>query len=310
MATINTAKAQGVQAVTALIDAFHQRLAASTQSLASSRCLSHADLFALVLQARDACDSPVLRRYSGIRLIELLQDAAVVQPIPLTPAPAKKTVRLYAIGSNPIATIPPAELLQAHVPSGILCYFTAIDLHALSTQPAPHHHIARTAAPKQKTAPSQETPSSDSPLPLGVAEFLVEGVTCYLTRRDSSNLLGTQRRRLNPYCVATVTTLEQTLLDCLHRPHSCGGPSVVFEAWETGLKRTTTEKLLALARRIGDSTLLRRAGYMIEHYGSDTTALPEMKRLTEDFFAADTTPTLLPGIPYEHIDATWGLRTP
>lgn len=305
-------KQEGIQATAGLIDAFHDRLAASRQSLPSARCVSGSKLTSLALEARAALGSSILRKHSGAQLIRLLEDATVIRSIPLQPAPSKRSLKLYSIGFDPAgSTIPAAELLQAHVPDGVLCYFTAIELHGLSTQPAPHYHIAvkRTADPKRKDSFPKELASSDKPLPLGTLEFSAEGIGYYVTRRDPTNLLGVQRRQLNPYCVVRVTNLEQTLLDCLHRPHSAGGAAVVFEAWEQGLARTTPEKVLALAATLDDKTLLRRTGYMIERHAPQSGAIEEAKRLIGNI-PQETLPTLLPGLPYQRANRAWGLRTP
>lgn len=310
--SIKKAKEEGVLATAKLIDAFHDRLAASRQSLPSVRCLSLSRLIELVLEARETVDSTILRECPGIQLIQLLEDAAVIRALPLEPAPSKKRVKLYSVGFDPArSTIPAAELLQAHVPDGVLCYFTAIELHGLSTQPAPHYHVAlrRTADTKHKAPLPKEFPSSDRPLPLGTLEFSAEGIGYYLTRRDPTNLLNIQRRQLNSYCVVRVTTLEQTLLDCLHRPHSAGGAAVVFEAWEQGLMRSSPEKILTLAAKIGDKTLLRRTGYMIARYAPQSKVLQEAKRLIGSS-PQEVIPTLLPGLPYRHTNEEWGLRTP
>ncbi|WP_157511091.1 hypothetical protein [Frateuria sp. Soil773] len=312
MKTLKEAKGEGVLATAKLIDAFRDQLAASRQSLPSVRCLPHSRLIELLLDARETVDSTILRECPGTQLIQLLEDAAVIRAIPLQPASSKKSVKLYSVGFDPTAaTIPAAELLQAHVPEGILCYFTAIELHGLSTQPAPHYHIAlkKAADPKRKVPLPKVSPSSDRPLPLGTLEFYADGVGYYRTRRDPANLLSVQRRQLNPYCVVRVTTLEQTLLDCLHRPHSAGGAAVVFEAWEQGLTRSSPEKILTLAEKIGDKTLLRRTGYMIERFAPQSDSVQKAKRLIGSI-PQDAMPTLLPGLAYQHANREWGLRTP
>ena len=56
------------------------------------------------------------------------------------------------------------------------------------------------------------------------------GCRRYTTRREAHRVVGVQTRYVNEKSRYRVTTLEQTLVDTLHRPHSCGGPAVVFEA--------------------------------------------------------------------------------
>lgn len=313
MQTSAVARGEGVQTTARLIECFLDFLAASRQSLPSVRCLYHPTLIGILDAVREMVDSPTIRGYSGARLIQLLEDSKVIREIPVERGVSARNPRLYSVGFGPsAAAIPAAELLQAYVTDGVLCYFTAIELHGLSTQPAPHYHVARFRAATSGRANSahQEASTSDRPPPLGTLEFTAEGIGYYRTSRDRSNLVGIQRRQLNPYCVVRVTNLEQTLLDCLHRPRSAGGPPIVFEAWERGLERTTPEKLLALAVTIGDEAQIRRVGYMVERFAPLSPVIQDARRLIDGFKRQDSYPTLLPGIAYSHENGKWGLRTP
>ena len=44
-------------------------------------------------------------------------------------------------------------------------------------------------------------------------------------------------RAYGPRAQIRITTLEQTLLDSLYKPFLCGGPEVVFEAWQDAVDR-------------------------------------------------------------------------
>ena len=45
-------------------------------------------------------------------------------------------------------TIYPLELLQAYLPDGVVCYFSAINYYELTTQVVAHHHVARLNPPR------------------------------------------------------------------------------------------------------------------------------------------------------------------
>lgn len=313
MTKVAIVRQEGIDAAASLIDAFLKELKSAAKALPSSRCISFTALRRLVQQAQNAADIPTFRAYSGTRLVTLLEDAAVVHPIPLTSAPDARSIRLYAVGADiDPASIPIAELLQAYLPRGVLCYFTAIELHELSTQVTPHHHIAmrRTSKPRPMVAVATNFPVTDLPLPLGSLLFQVGDLPCYRSNRDSTLLRSTERRQLNPHCVVTVTTVAQTLLDCLHRPQSAGGPSVVFEVWERGLARAKPDRIIKLAKDIGDDTLMRRAAYMIERSMPDAPVVADLERLIATQPMSDAIPTLLPGMAYHHINEKWRLRTP
>ena len=44
----------------------------------------------------------------------------------------------------------PLELLQAYLPDGVVCYFSAINYYELTTQVVAHHHVARLNPPRAK----------------------------------------------------------------------------------------------------------------------------------------------------------------
>lgn len=306
---------QGIQAAAALIEAFGEVLCSSKSSLVSSQCLSRPELVDLATKARNETNISLLRKYSATGLIKLLEDAAVVRAVPLTPLnPKVRPDRLYMVGlATPVEALDAAELLQVHVPQGILCYFTAVELHGLTTQPIPHHHVARLRKNVQPPIPAvtAESSAEDRAFPLGSPQFAVAGLTYYLTQRDPTGLRQTQRRQLNPCCAVTVTGLEQTLIDCLHRPNSAGGAAVVFEAWDAGLKRTTPERLIELAHKIGDPLLLRRIGYMVTQLQPDAPILRSLReQVSTHVHALLVLPSLLPGIPFRHEDSVWGLCIP
>jgi hypothetical protein len=303
----------GLRAARAFIEAFREAIQASRGKLGSSRCISHATLLTLAAIAHESVETPALNESSGSRLIQLLQNAGVVRPIPLENATPKKKVRLYAVGFDAIeSTIPPAELLQAYVAEGILCYFTALEIHGLTTQPAPHYHIAtlRKTSTPSSPPPEHRAKNSDRSPPLGSAQFFSEGIGYYLTRREPRNLIGVQRRLINPFCTVKVTTIEQTLLDCLHRPRNAGGAAVVFEAWGEGISQIDPSKVLDLAMQINDTTLVRRAGYMIERFSPDFQIPSQIRKMAKENLASSEPPSLLAGIPYSRIDLGWHLRIP
>lgn len=85
---------------------------------------------------------------------------------------------------------------------------------------------------------------------------------------------GVQRRYLDATTIFRVTTREQTLLDTILYPVQCGGPAVVFEAWDTGLETLDEPRLLSYLDAIGDLRLDLKIGYILEQ--RDFEAGPEL----------------------------------
>jgi len=215
----------------------------------------------------------------------------------------------------------PLELLQAYLPAGVVCFFSAIIYYELTTQVVAHHHIARLNQPRarKKSAPidTREPEQAGEPVernPLGTEIFCFEDVVYYLNKRDVSLVPGIQFRVVSPRCWLRITTLEQTLLDALMQPVRCGGEAVVLEAWETGVKQIDADRMADHLAKIQREDLDRRVGAMLEMIGADFAASPLAHRLNavRDQLVARDVPEipLLAGFEFPEWNKTWKVRTP
>ncbi len=150
---------------------------------------------------------------------------------------------------------------------------------------------------------------------MGKLQFAYRGVPYYLSDRDQRRIPGVQSRYFSNRTIFNVTTFEQTLLDTLHRPLSCGGQATVFEAWESALSALDEERFLGYLRAIDDPKLDRRVGYLLTvamHYkpGAALSAhLARARSQAEGQESSDTIP-LLTGIRYTRADDQWRLGVP
>jgi hypothetical protein len=297
-----------------------ERFATPTDDLPGVRCISRPVLTRILKDILHALDLPGFRDTSARTLIDQLVFAGVVTPVPLESiAGSKPRYHLYGVGfGTSIERLDPIELLLAAVPTGVICYFTALQVHGLTTQLPPFYHVAQRTSVERGArstyvdslqAVTSDSSRVDKPR-LGTLMFVRQTMPYYLTRRDRRWLRDIQVRYLNDKTRFHVTTLEQTLLDTLHRPASCGGPAVVFETWETAREQLNLERLTMLLRDINDAHLTRRVGYMLERfeYSLDQPSIAVLHEVQHDVMQrpSDLIP-LFPGIPYEGIDARWGL---
>jgi predicted transcriptional regulator of viral defense system len=90
-----------------------------------------------------------------------------------------------------------------------------------------------------------------------------------------------------------VTDRERTLIDCLDHPEYCGGMSEVAkglrEAFEE--KKLSTHKLLDYAERIGNRTVFKRLGYLLEILDLDFPEVEKqcLKRISRGYSKLDPT---------------------
>jgi predicted transcriptional regulator of viral defense system len=213
----------------------------------------------------------------------------------------------------------PLELLQAYLPDGVVCFFSAINYYELTTQVVAHHHVARLNPPKAKNSlaavdVTKQTGEAVERNPLGTEIFHFEEVGYYLNKRDASLVAGVQFRVVSPRCWLRITTLEQTLLDALMQPVRCGGEAVALEAWETGAKLIDLDRMAEHLAKIQRDDLDRRVGAVLEMLGVDFAASTLEQRLnsvrsqlmTQDFPEIP----LLAGFEFSELNKTWKVRTP
>ena len=302
---------------------FSKTFGASSPNRSNVRCISKTNLIEeLVALAKRYLPSQV----SGRALLEFLLESGLVHSVPLNDLDGKElSPKLYLIGLNETAKdLHPIELLHATLPYGIVCYFTAIQFHELTTQVPSHHQIARLIDSSSerrenptstdiRQAPRLQAPNTRSRL--GTFQFHFRGTPYYTTNRERAKVPGTQQYYFSDKSIFSVTTLEQTLLDTLNRPFSCGGPSVVFEAWNNASDILDQSRILDYLRGMRDNRLSRRVGYFL----IDNLQLKlntELKRYFHTILrkiksdGTDATISLLPGYKYAHENSDWWLEVP
>ena len=304
-----------------LTAAFLRVVGKPSEARPTVRCLSHRDAASILLKARAVIDDPELRGFSAEVLVENLVQSGILQPLDLESV--DRPVTIYSVGPQARDSVDPIEILEAAVPAGVVCYFTALQFYGLTTQIATHHHIARLvhrspSRPIERNVVRKSPANSMSPPtrrdPLGTLLFSYQSQPYYRTDRGRHTLAGTQLRNLNDKTIARITTREQTMLDTLHRPISCGGPSVVWEAWARGVSELDADSLARLLQTLNDAELNRRVGYMLQSQEFSAPSvlgeiLDDAERRVKKLDDENVIP-LLPGIPGASLEPRWGLRLP
>jgi hypothetical protein len=248
-----------------------------------------------------------------------------------------QTFYLLELGAGPDSEIDPLELMMAYEPSGVVCYFSALAFHSLTSQMPSHHHVAvltESSRPdrwqdgrpedaeegRNRGAPARKTAADGKPRikasPFGKTVFSYSGISYYLTRRTSRLVPGVQSRSNGPRARFRITTCEQSLLDTLHKPQNCGGSAVVMEAWHeaTTSGRLDEERLVDYLVRMDYPSTSRRVGAMLRLMGYNAGArlenYLEQARQVVDDKAPYSQISLLPGFDYSNLDEEWLVRLP
>lgn len=301
----------------------NQKLASPTPEWPTVRCWTEPALTRLIKLVRDElAEEGVEISLSHRSLLEWICDLRLAAPLPTE----GESIYLLEMGASTSAQVDPLELLMAGKPSGVVCYFSAVAFHALTTQVVEHHHVA-VLCPKGPS-PESERPEVDvrvrpsasavSRKPRGLGEhlFRFQGVPFYSTRRSVRLIPGIQTRGYGPRSQLRISTLEQTLLDSLYKPFHCGGPEVVFEAWQEALssRRIDEGRFVTYLRSMNYPATARRLGAMLELAGATPGA--ELRQflkacqVTLDRESPHARISLLPGIDYHSLNETWLVYTP
>jgi hypothetical protein len=257
-------------------------------------------------------------------LLEWICHLGLASPLPVE----GESIYLLEIGASAKAEVDPLELLMASKQSGVVCYFSAVAFHALTTQLVEHHHVAELRP--QDPSPQSEIPKKEgSERPeeaaatrsrtsrrFGTLLFRCQGIPFYGTRRSARLVPGVQTRGHGPRTRVRITTLEQTPLDTLYKPFHCGGPEVVFEAWQEGVasRRVDEERLVEYLRAMNYPASARRLGVMLELVGG--TPGNELRKFLEacrgaiDRQSPYARISLLPGVPYQNLNEPWLVNMP
>ncbi|WP_438479697.1 hypothetical protein [Oleiharenicola lentus] len=258
----------------------------------------------------------------GNDLVTWLVEIGLAYRLPLVPAQAaspRAEFYVLELGAGPQSTVSAHELLQAADPEGVICFFSALVFHELTTQSAPFHHIAKLMEGPLPLRPEIRTPTlvsssaeKDPRNRLGSLLFTYQDVLFFTTKRHAYLVTGVQTQLLNPQTLIRFTVLEQSLLDTLVNPEACGGQSVVFEAWERGWPKANWSTVRDILREAG-LPLTRRFAALSKIL--QLPLAPELSRYLHECRVAadfrDAPPLqLLRGVSGQQIDSEWNVQLP
>src|SRR3989339_1455757 len=160
----------------AFLTALVNRLSVDLSTAENPRCLSRHTLNRLL----NSLESDTFRlRFSHRAIYEWLLHIGLLAPIPVEYGGTKPTLRTtffrLDISTRRDENLSPLELLQAYDAEGVICYFSAIAFHSLSSQPPVHHHIGiPSSATREQRPPTPRKSASSTPResnPLGTRLF-------------------------------------------------------------------------------------------------------------------------------------------
>ncbi|PIS23606.1 MAG: hypothetical protein COT45_05730 [bacterium (Candidatus Stahlbacteria) CG08_land_8_20_14_0_20_40_26] len=152
--------------------------------------------------------------------------------IPLGAEKGKYTLNEFIIGSL---------LVNPHC----IAYWSALHYYGLTEQ-IPNIGFIQTTARKKKQ------------------EVEVFGIRYRIVRIKDTKFFGIRKEWIEEAQI-NITDREKTIVDCLDKPHYCGGVVEVAKALRNG--KLDREKTSEYAQQIGNSGVIRRLGYLCDFLG-------------------------------------------
>jgi len=303
------------------LELLNNKISHPTPDLPTVRYWTTSSLKKILAQVRkELAEKDIVSDSSYVSLIEWLRRIGFEREV----LAEGETFHVIEIGAGTRGGIDPLELLMAVRPQGVICYFSAIAFHSLTTQPVQHHHVAELQVSKPHTKREAESqledsnprPLSISPPRLGSELFRYEGKPYFTTKRSIRLIPGIQVRDYGPRTQLRITTVEQTLLDALYKPFHAGGPAVVLEAWQEAAStfRFDEERMSQYLVQMQFPATARRVGAIIEMISYSPGN--ELRRVLNDSMTTvnSNSPyaeiSLLPGIEYQSINRDWLVKIP
>ncbi|MHA1278050.1 MAG: type IV toxin-antitoxin system AbiEi family antitoxin domain-containing protein [Candidatus Helarchaeota archaeon] len=159
--------------------------------------------------------------------------------IPLGAEKGKYTLNEFVIG---------AILVKPYC----ISYWSALHFYGLTEQ-IPNTVFIQTTARKKKQ------------------KIEVFGVRYRIVRIKRTKLFGIRKEWIEETQI-NITDREKTIIDCLDKPHYCGGVVEVTKALKN--RKLDNKKLSKYAYQIGNSGVIRRLGYLCDFLGIDINISP------------------------------------
>lgn len=309
------------------LGALTERLSTPTPSLPSTRCLTRHALSGIFMDIRKKLNLPTTFP-AGKEIIDRLTSMGLASCLPLEAhdkssqgSPSREFI-LFGIQESREREIEPVELLQAYNQKGIICYFTALSYYNLTTQVPVHNHVATLIRQTSTADTDVREPASKNPdrgidtgkSRLGNHVFTYMGVPYYSIKRVENSIPGVKTRIVSGRTNIRISTVEQTLLDTLQYPFHCGGPEVVFEAWQRHSVHIDEDLISDYLRRIKIDPLTRRTGAILDLLGHTPgrNLRSFLKESRDRIFGIEDVPIipLLRGIRLPQLDRSWNVLTP
>ncbi len=146
-------------------------------------------------------------------------------------------------------------------------YFSALQIHSLTTQPNLKEQIV---------VNKQIKPSTLS----------VKGVPFQFIYHNEEHFFGNKKTWIDSFNKVQCSDLEKTFIDCLFKPQYAGGITEIAKAIHKSKDKIDYPKLLDYAKRFNSQAVIKRLGFLLELLEIENPVIDKLQKLRTNSFVA------------------------
>lgn len=148
-----------------------------------------------------------------------------------------------------------------------IAYFSALQIHSLTTQPN---------LTEQIVVNKQIKPSTLS----------IKGIPFQFIYHNNNHFFGNKRIWIDNYNKVQCSDLEKTIIDCLFKPQYAGGITEIAKAIYKSKDKIDFTKLLDYAMRFNSQAVIKRLGFLLELMEIKNPISEKLQKLRTNSFVA------------------------
>jgi predicted transcriptional regulator of viral defense system len=146
-------------------------------------------------------------------------------------------------------------------------YFSALQIHSLTTQPNLKEQIIVNKQIKPST-------------------LLIKNIPFQFIYHNEKHFFGNKKTWIDSYNRVQCSDLEKTIIDCLFKPDYAGGITEITKAIFKIKDKLNYEKLLEYAQRFDSQAVIKRLGFLLELLKINNPIINELQELRTNSFVA------------------------
>lgn len=146
-------------------------------------------------------------------------------------------------------------------------YFSALQIHSLTTQPNLKEQIVVNKQIKPST-------------------LIVKGISFQFIYHNEAHFFGNKKTWIDSFNKVQCSDLEKTIIDCLFKPQYAGGITEITKAIYKSKDKIHYPKLLDYAKQFNSQAVIKRLGFLLELLEIENPVINKLQKLRTNSFVA------------------------